>query len=92
MAKKVTYTPERKWTRDVAAQIQPDGTAGAAREVLAFAQSDDPRGDYKMRPAVVTAGRGNEKRAGYIVEEQARSWSGVYKRTLVRASQQARRM
>lgn len=83
------YTPERGWTRDVSAQLQSGPAADAARAVQAFAEADDRHGRYTARPAVVTAGQSNEARAGYVVEEQERSWSGVHKRTLVRASQQA---
>ena len=85
---RVKYVPERRWTREVAAQLQSE-TMDAARSVLAFAEADDPKGRYTMRPATVEAGRNNELRPGAIVEEVERSWRGARNRTLVRASQQA---
>lgn len=85
---RVKYTPERRWTREVSSQLLP-ATMDAAREVLAFAETDDPTGRYTMRPATVEAGWNNELRQGVVVEEVERSWRGARKRTLVRASQQA---
>ena len=83
---KVKYTPDPAGLREIAQSSGVQAAAlDAARTVSAVARADDPRGDYAERPATVTGGWANERRAGATVDETRRG-DGARKRSLARAA------
>lgn len=84
------YEPDPRGIRELAQDPAIQSAALAAGSaVQSWAKNDDPTGDYSVRPATVPSGWDNEPRAGAIVEE-TREGEGAARRSLVRASQEAR--
>ena len=91
MAKSVKYTPDPAGVREFGREPFIGAlSVDAGRAVAEWAKNDDPTGDYDVQEVGVPAGRQNEIRAGAVVTETVRG-KGHFKRTLVRAAQEARR-
>lgn len=90
MAKSVRYTPDFAGMREFGREaFIGQAAVDAGRAVAAWAETNDPDGEYEVQEVGVTAGRQNDLRAGAVVTETVRG-KGHFKRTLARAAQEAR--
>jgi len=90
MARGVQYRPDHSGFRQfVREPFIGQAAVDAGRAVAAWAQGNDPGGEYVVQESGVTGGRDNSFRAGAVVTETVRD-KGPFKRSLARAAEQAR--
>lgn len=87
MARGIKYTPDRSGLHELAQGSAVSAMSVAAAQVgAAWANTQNPAGQYEASSATVTGGWNNERRAGAAITETKPSWRGARDRVLDRAA------
>jgi len=91
MGKEVKYVPTKSGVRLIGmSDTVRDAAVAGAERVAREASRIHPSGTYQVNPAVVVAGRENEKRMGAVVADKSERSGGWRRQSLRRGIQAAR--